>query len=119
MSAFNAFLSVLPASGLNGVERVVQRKTDELRRATQDFEAVFIGQLLSEMRKAMAPPPSLLGSGREEETFREWMDQEIGKSVARRGGLGIGEAVYRQLLKSAVRSAENVNAQSDAGRLKG
>ncbi|MCS6860470.1 MAG: rod-binding protein [Abditibacteriales bacterium] len=119
MGALNALLAVFPASSLNGVERVVQHQTDELRKATQDFEAIFVAQLLSQMRKAMAPPSSLLGGGREEETFREWMDQEIGKSVARRGGLGIGEAVYRQLLKNAVHFAENVNAKRDAGLLKG
>jgi Rod binding domain-containing protein len=119
MSAFNALLSVLPASGLNSVERTVQRKSDELRQATQDFEAVFIAQLLSQMRKAMAPKSSLLGRGREEETFRDLLDEEIGKSVARRGGLGIGDAVYRQLLKNAVHSAENVNTKQDAGLLKG
>lgn len=119
MSTVNALLSILPASSLSRVEHTVQRKTDELRKATQDFEAVFIAQLLSQMRKAMAPPSSLLGGGREEETFRDLMDQEIGKSVARRGGLGIGEAVYRQLLKNAVRSAENVNTKQDAGLLKG
>jgi Rod binding domain-containing protein len=119
MSTVNALLSVLPASSLNSVERTVQRKTDELRKATQDFEAVFVAQLLSQMRKAMAPKSSLLGGGHEEETFRDLMDQEIGKSVARRGGLGVGDAVYRQLLKNAVHSAENVNTKQDAGLLKG
>jgi Rod binding domain-containing protein len=119
MGAYNVLLSALPKSSLNRVNATTQRKMDELRKAAQDFEAVFIAQLLSQMRRSMAPPSSLLNGGNAEETFRSLMDQEIGKSVARRGRFGIADAIYRQLSKNAVNSADNSNSTPGAGLLKG
>lgn len=67
-----------------------------LREATAEFESLFITQIMQAMR-ATVPESGLMGSGSGQRMFREMLDQELSRNVARSGGLGIGEILYRQL----------------------
>jgi Rod binding domain-containing protein len=42
----------------------------------------------------------MFGGGAGEATWRPMMVDEMAKSIARSGGLGIGDAVFRQLLQT-------------------
>ena len=68
----------------------------KLRQACQDFEAVFLNQLLKSMRKTVMKS-DLFGGSREEELFQEMMDLEIAKSIARTNSTGMADLLYRQL----------------------
>ncbi len=70
----------------------------ELRKTAEDFEAVFIAQLMSPMMDSVKTD-ELTGGGSAEGIFRSMMVTEVGKSVAARGGIGIADNVYRELLK--------------------
>ncbi len=72
-----------------------------LRKACEDLESVFLEQLLREMRKTV-PKDDLFGGGRGEEVFLALFDQEIAKKMAERGGIGLGEVLYRQLSRETV-----------------
>ena len=72
------------------------KQSSELRRACQDFEAIFLGYILKSMRKTVAKS-ELLGSNREEELFRDMMDDEICKASSRTSSMGIADILYRQL----------------------
>ena len=67
-----------------------------LREATQEFESLFIGQMMREMRSTV-PESNLLGSGSGQQIFREMLDQEFSRRAAYSGDFGIGELLYRQL----------------------
>ncbi len=67
-----------------------------LREATQEFESLFIAQMMKEMRSTV-PESGLLGSGSEQGIFREMLDQELSRRIAGTGGFGIGEILYQQL----------------------
>ena len=67
-----------------------------LREATQQFESLFITQLMKAMRGTV-PESKLMGSGNGQQLFREMLDQELAGRVAQSGGLGIGEMLYQQL----------------------
>src|SRR4051794_5226307 len=67
-----------------------------LREATQQFESLFISQLMKSMRDTV-PQSHLMGSGSGQQLFREMLDQELAGRVAESGGIGIGEMLYRQL----------------------
>jgi murein DD-endopeptidase MepM/ murein hydrolase activator NlpD len=68
---------------------------DELKSATQEFEALFLGYLLKVMRSTVDPaePESSLGK----DIYLELFDNEIALNIARTRGLGIGDMIYRQL----------------------
>lgn len=67
-----------------------------LRQATQEFESIFIAQMMKEMRSTV-PHSELLGSDSEQGMFREMLDQELSRRIAGTGGFGIGDLLYQQL----------------------
>ena len=68
-----------------------------LRQAAEDFEAVFLSQMLAPMFEGLETDP-LFGGGPGEDIYRSLLVEEYGKAVARTGGVGIADAVERELL---------------------
>ena len=67
------------------------------RAAAQEFEAMFLGQMANEMlRGAM---PETMNGGFGEEMFRNLLGDEIGRQMARSGGIGLSDQVYHALLE--------------------
>jgi peptidoglycan hydrolase FlgJ len=74
-----------------------ESRTSELRKVTQEFEAVFVGYLLRVMRSTVdssEEESESLGKG----IYMEMFDQEIALHIARNRSLGIGEMMFRQLV---------------------
>lgn len=95
------------------VSEADQRQQRKLKEACQDFEAIFLSQILKSMRKTVSKT-DLFGKGTDEETFQEMMDSELCRSVARTQSVGIADVLYRQL------SAQMKNeSQSDSGEMRG
>ncbi|MCR4403515.1 MAG: rod-binding protein [Firmicutes bacterium] len=72
----------------------------DLREACEQLESVFLEQLLKEMRRTVQRD-GLFGGGRGEDWFQSMFDQEISEAMARRGGIGLAEIIYRQLSRQA------------------
>ena len=68
----------------------------ELKKATQEFEAVFIGYMLKVMRSTVEPADEE-GGALGKDIYLSMFDQEIALQMARNSSLGIGEMMYRQL----------------------
>ena len=76
----------------------VMQSADPARKAAIEFESVLLSQILDEMFSGLeADGP--FGGGMGEKMFRGIMNQEIAGSIARQGGVGIGDAVYKELLQ--------------------
>lgn len=73
-------------------------ESDTLWDVAQDFESIFIFQMLDTMSSGLATDGPF-GGGSGEKMFRSLMNEEIAKSISSHGGFGIGEAVYRELLQ--------------------
>ena len=67
-----------------------------LREASQEFESLFISQMMAAMRSTV-PESNLMGSSGGEKIFRQMLDQEYARNVSRGGGFGLGEMLYREL----------------------
>lgn len=67
-----------------------------LEQAAQEFEAIFLQQLFSQMRSAAralsAEPPSYA-----RQVYEGWQDQAMAQNMARAGGIGLHELLLRQL----------------------
>lgn len=70
-------------------------KDGALREAAEQFEGLFIQQMLAAMRKTV--PEDGLFSSSEEGTFRSLADQQLAQDLARSGDFGIADALVRQL----------------------
>jgi peptidoglycan hydrolase FlgJ len=67
-------------------------------KAAQDFEAVFLGQMVDQMYTGLdAKGP--FGGGFAEQTYRSLFTQEIGRQMSAGGGVGLAEAVYAEMVK--------------------
>jgi Rod binding domain-containing protein len=67
------------------------------RKTAQDFEAFFLSSMFQTMFEGVKTTGPF-GGGHGEEMFRGMLMQEYGKSVAKTGGIGISDAVYKQIL---------------------
>lgn len=71
----------------------------QLRKAAQDFEATALSELFKPMFETVDMSNSLFGGGEAESSWRPIMVQEMCKSIAAKGGLGLAAPVYQQLLR--------------------
>ena len=63
----------------------------------EQFEALFLSQMLAPMFENLKTDGPF-GGGSSEGIYRSLMVEEYGKSIAQAGGLGIAEAVQREIL---------------------
>lgn len=79
--------------------RYTPEQIEEARRTAQEFEAFFISQMLQPMFQELNSEPPF-GGGNAERIWRSMMVDEYGSMIARNGGVGIADAVMREMLKS-------------------
>ncbi|VBB09246.1 Hypothetical protein LUCI_4536 [Lucifera butyrica] len=77
------------------------KQAAKLRQACQDMEAVFLNLLLSKMRETV-PKDTLFGDSSEENIMRSMLDNEMSKNMAKAGGIGLADMLYRQLSPTVV-----------------
>jgi flagellar protein FlgJ len=71
---------------------------EKLKKVCVEIESLFISQLLQFMRRTV-PQGGLWGKGPGKDIYETLFDQELSKSLAKRGGLGLGNLVYKQMIK--------------------
>ena len=74
-----------------------EAETARIRKMSQDFEAVFLGQMLAPMFESLKTD-GMFGGGSGERMYRSLLVEEYGKALAKNGGIGIADAVTRQVL---------------------
>ena len=65
-------------------------------KAAEDFEAVFLSEMLTPIFDKLDVDP-LFGGGHGEQMYRSMMVQEYGKQLAQNGGVGIQDVIVKQL----------------------
>jgi len=76
-----------------------------IKRAVENFEAIFINDLLKVMRKTTTKG-GLFNSGNSGEIYSSMIDTELSKNLARGKGLGLGQMLLKQLDKDGELRAE-------------
>jgi Rod binding domain-containing protein len=76
-----------------------------LKEAAQEFEQYFLQLLLKQARQTTQ---ALRGeeASQERQTYEEWQDESIARSIASGQGIGLGEQLYRQLIESQLRNSK-------------
>lgn len=67
------------------------------RQVAQEFEAFFLGQMLQPMFAGL-DTDGPLGGGSSEKLWHSMQVTEYGNAMARSGGIGIADAVLREML---------------------
>lgn len=68
------------------------------RAAIQEFESILIGEMVNTMF-SMVETDEMFGGGAGEEVFRSLMGQEMGREIARRGGLGLSPILMNEMIR--------------------
>ena len=69
----------------------------KLREAANDFEAIFVQQMLKTMRKTSLES-NFIQKSEGEKYFRSMLDEHYAQLTAKSGSLGLGEMIYKQLI---------------------
>ncbi len=68
------------------------------KKVAQQFEGVLITQFLNQMFDGISTD-GMFGGGQGEAMFRSLMVDEYGKQIAANGGIGLSDAIQREMLK--------------------
>ena len=109
-SSYHDFSGLL---GLKGRAREDGQGEAALRAAAQQFEAMFLQEMMRTMREATMKS-DLLDSGAIS-TFEGMFDKEVSMQMAKRGGMGLSEMLVQQMKKNLPASNGAAGAASDAG----
>lgn len=67
-----------------------------LQDAAEQFEAIFLYQLMEQMRRTV-PETDLLGDRKAENIFQSMLDQEMAGNFAQSQSVGLAKMIYEQM----------------------
>lgn len=75
----------------------VEQRDPKKWQIAQDFEAMFIHQMLKSMRNTVSDESLAGEASNGRKIFTEMFDEEMSKRASRQGGFGLAELVYRHM----------------------
>ena len=94
LQASNALAQGRALPNVRGVQNL-----REARKVSEEFEAVFLCQMLQPMfANIQAAEP--FGGSSSEKMWRTMQVEEYGKALSKAGGIGIADAVFREIIKA-------------------
>ncbi|WP_375391867.1 rod-binding protein [uncultured Sphingomonas sp.] len=105
-------MSATPIAGTTGIGSGLSRTSspESLKKAGQQFEAVFTGMMLKSMRQAKLADP--LFDSKALDTFTDMQDAQAAKAMAEHQPLGIGKAMTDFLSHKAAPAQDDLNPPS-------
>ena len=92
VNEIRAFVSQSATAVPSALERIDHRAS--LEEVAQQFEAIFVNELMKTSRAAKLSDDILSNSGTQ--PFLEMMDKEFSQTISKRNSLGIAEALVQQ-----------------------
>ena len=95
MSVAKLNLSTLQQTQLAQKE-VSSKETEQLEKAAEQFEAIFLQQMVNSMWSAV-PNEGLLSGSNEEALYRDMFNQAITEEMAKCQSLGVKEMIMKEM----------------------
>lgn len=80
--------------------------TEEMHRAAEEFESVFISEMLAPMFEGLETD-GLGGGGMGEEIFRPMLVERYAEAITRAGGVGIAESIIAEFARMQTMPGED------------
>ena len=90
-------IAPLPPARGSVAEGGITPQQRKAREAAESFEAFFLTQVLDTMSAGIATDGPF-GGGSEEKQWRSMMNEQFAAAMAKSGGIGIADQLYRQIL---------------------
>ena len=78
----------------------LKENEEGLKKVASEFEGMFIGMLLREMRKTVNNEDGMLPPSSESKIYQEMLDTEIAKKLSQKQSLGIANSVIKAYEKN-------------------
>jgi flagellar protein FlgJ len=88
-------LPSLPSA--KGLSATKVDKDSKLYQACEDFQAVFIKQMLDTMRKTVDKSQSLIQQNEGEKVFEDMLYDEYAKKMSKSAGFDLADNLYKQM----------------------
>ena len=75
----------------------MSQKRDKLEKTTQDFEAVFVGMMLKQMRKSVAGQNALFGNSPESKMYQDMLDDATAQHMSKVGTFGLAKVLFKTM----------------------
>lgn len=97
-----ALLNVQQSGSVGDAGRAIEsarksRDLEKIESSAEDFEAMFVSEMMKPMFEGLATDGPF-GGGKGEEVFRGMMLQEYGKLMAQTGTIGLTDTVREQMI---------------------
>jgi len=94
----------IPDQGTKSVEKRLQNVAAEdqqgeqeaLKKATEDFEAIFLTMMFKNMRNTV-PDGGLVEKSFGRGIYEEMQDEKMAEDISQNGGVGLAKELYQQL----------------------
>lgn len=86
---------------INAVKNAKQpdkKYLNEIKKASIEFESVFLGYMLKQMKKTVPSDP-LFGESVAKDIFQDMQYDNMAREMAKAGGIGLATILYNQLSK--------------------
>ena len=70
----------------------------QMAKTARDFESMFVSRMLESATSQLKTKGTFFG-GSGEAQFRSLLNEQYGKAVAQRGGIGIADVVLREMVR--------------------
>lgn len=83
------------------LDSAIQNGEDEkLKEACAEFESYFLNMMFKSMRQTvLADKDGIFAKSNAEQIFQDMLDQELTTKMAKQGGIGLADMMYKQLDK--------------------
>jgi len=104
---------------IGGSSRTVASATPQganpaMVKAAQEFESIFVQQLVKTMRQASEVSGSGgILSGKKTRLYRDMLDEEMAKAVAQQRGLGVADFVLKDMLRRKADQKKDSSSPTD------
>lgn len=73
------------------------KQKERATKATQEFESIFIGMMLKQMRKSMTGENALFGNSSEAKIYQDMMDDTLAQQMSKTGTFGLSKAMLKSM----------------------
>jgi Rod binding domain-containing protein len=96
LSLFTPQIDATPAPAAATAAELARR--GQIHQTARNFESTFLTSVLQTMFQSLSTTPPF-GGGPGEDMWKSFLAEAMAKDMARRGGVGVANAVEREMLK--------------------
>jgi peptidoglycan hydrolase FlgJ len=89
----------LAGSAIGAINKALSPAEQKIKKTADDFETMFLENMMAQVFPQESGEGPIGDNGTGSQVYRGMLVNEYAKTVAKSGGVGISDAIYRQMLQ--------------------